>query len=71
MSGAVPEFAKFFSGFALMQSLFHGALLLSEDALPLRLLGVTMTSGMNTPAAILWPLAALYLGWGRRLARRG
>ena len=70
MTNKVKEFAKFSAGVAAMQTVGHWALGLS-DALPITLVGITYTSGVNTMAMVIWPIITLllvYYAWVRKVA---
>ncbi|SKA28664.1 hypothetical protein SAMN02745126_04814 [Enhydrobacter aerosaccus] len=70
MTNIMKEFAKFFAGVAAMQTVFHWALGLS-DVLPVTLVGITYTPGLNTTAMVAWPIIMvllIYYAWLRRSA---
>lgn len=61
------EIAKFFSGFAASQALFHGAL--AAAGLEFTLLGIAYTRGLNTFAFAVSAAVAValwYVGWARK-----
>lgn len=61
------EIAKFFSGFAASQALFHGAL--AASGVEFTLAGIAYTPGLNTFAfafAAVATVALWYIGWGRK-----
>jgi hypothetical protein len=54
------DLAKFFSGFAVAKVGFH-AVLAASNALPLELLGCTISTDYNFWALVFWAVVAVFL----------
>ncbi|MDT0687369.1 hypothetical protein RM549_13945 [Salegentibacter sp. F188] len=73
MANRKKESAKFFTGFASAQIIFHWGIGLFNANLPLDFGFIALTEGLNTFSIVFWPIIlvfSMYYGWIKKIKKK-